>query len=364
MNARTLLRNRILNHRRVMTSPQGEPGQAALLVALMLVGLLAFAGLVFDGGTAYAQRRLSQNAADSAAYAGARVVASAWATGNPGNWGRAGDCAVLYAVDSYAKANGITGSTLTSSCGGSASPNLKAYYVIAGTGDTVVVGNGFIPFDVAAISVTVKTTFNTLFLRVVNTQIGQVAAAAEARFGFPVNAQVIPLTIDIATLQRGGACDPGANPPKLCQLQGQTTAPGNFQWLDLNQKTNSKCSNPSVPDLRGWLTPPPNTAPSPPVNAGDNICGTPGKNGNSFNTEKAAWLAMPESNRLWIIPVYDTVNLQGNTARYHIVGFATFILHSWGNGDIQAYFQSWVFPGQNQGNGWCPGGTCSVNLSR
>jgi len=49
----------------------GEHGQVLVLFTLALVALLGFAGLALDGGSAYAQRRQQQTAADLAALAGA-----------------------------------------------------------------------------------------------------------------------------------------------------------------------------------------------------------------------------------------------------------------------------------------------------
>ena len=49
--------------------PHSESGQAIVLIALVIVGLIAITGLVVDGGTAFANRRQTQNAADSAALA-------------------------------------------------------------------------------------------------------------------------------------------------------------------------------------------------------------------------------------------------------------------------------------------------------
>ncbi len=46
-----------------------ERGQAMVLIALVIVGLIAITGLVVDGGMAYANRRQAQNAADSAVLA-------------------------------------------------------------------------------------------------------------------------------------------------------------------------------------------------------------------------------------------------------------------------------------------------------
>lgn len=52
-----------------------ERGQALIIVALFLLGLLAMLGLVLDGGNLYLQRRRMQNAADAGALAGAHVLA-------------------------------------------------------------------------------------------------------------------------------------------------------------------------------------------------------------------------------------------------------------------------------------------------
>jgi Putative Flp pilus-assembly TadE/G-like len=53
-----------------------EDGQALIVIALALVGLLGIAGLVIDGGNAFQDRQRAQNAADAAALAGghARII--------------------------------------------------------------------------------------------------------------------------------------------------------------------------------------------------------------------------------------------------------------------------------------------------
>ena len=52
---------------------EGEPpkGQVMVLFALMLVVLLAGLAVILDGGRVYSERRMTQNAADAAAMAGA-----------------------------------------------------------------------------------------------------------------------------------------------------------------------------------------------------------------------------------------------------------------------------------------------------
>jgi len=71
--------------------------QSLPLLALLLVPLLGFAALGTDAAYLYAQRRLTQNAADAAALAGARELLARAAT----------DSQVVLAATTYAAANGF-----------------------------------------------------------------------------------------------------------------------------------------------------------------------------------------------------------------------------------------------------------------
>jgi Flp pilus assembly protein TadG len=51
-----------------------ERGAALILISLSLTAVMATGGVIVDGGNAFAQRRQMQNAADSAALAGARAL--------------------------------------------------------------------------------------------------------------------------------------------------------------------------------------------------------------------------------------------------------------------------------------------------
>ena len=53
-----------------------ERGATLVIVAASLISLIAFGGLILDGGNAYAQRRQMQNAADASALAGANALQS------------------------------------------------------------------------------------------------------------------------------------------------------------------------------------------------------------------------------------------------------------------------------------------------
>ena len=62
-----------------MKTKNSEKGQALILIVFGIVALVAMTGLAIDGGNAYSDRRGAQNAADTAALAGALTN-----TRNPG----------------------------------------------------------------------------------------------------------------------------------------------------------------------------------------------------------------------------------------------------------------------------------------
>lgn len=68
------MRRLVSSWSRAATWLRDESGQNLIIVALMMVVLIGFLGLVIDVGYALAQRRLAQNAADAAAHAGARAL--------------------------------------------------------------------------------------------------------------------------------------------------------------------------------------------------------------------------------------------------------------------------------------------------
>ncbi|MGE5137883.1 MAG: pilus assembly protein TadG-related protein, partial [Rudaea sp.] len=85
------------------TSLWNEHGQSVVLIALVMVVLIGFMGLIIDGGQAYLTRRDSQDAADAGAYAGARVFAARTDSS------AATTQAIWTAIYSYALANRVAG---------------------------------------------------------------------------------------------------------------------------------------------------------------------------------------------------------------------------------------------------------------
>ena len=92
-------------------SPRDERGQVLVVMALALVGLLSMTALVVDGGNAFAQQRLTQNASDAAADAGAVVLAQNIGASLVGKPLPKTDQDVANAVNGSATNNGITSPT-------------------------------------------------------------------------------------------------------------------------------------------------------------------------------------------------------------------------------------------------------------
>ncbi len=97
--------------RRGGAEPDPDRGSAALWLALVMVALLAFAGLVLDGGTALAARGQAADVAQQAARAGADALTpnTVFGGGGAANLG-AQEAAANTAARNVLAAAGVTGS--------------------------------------------------------------------------------------------------------------------------------------------------------------------------------------------------------------------------------------------------------------
>jgi Putative Flp pilus-assembly TadE/G-like len=85
-----------------------ERGQSIIVIAFVVVVLLALVAVVVDVGNAYAQRRVVQNAVDSAAMAGVTVLTEGLLNGDPnGQFFGATDNQVQQAIEDYAQINSL-----------------------------------------------------------------------------------------------------------------------------------------------------------------------------------------------------------------------------------------------------------------
>ncbi len=288
-----------------------EKAQTLVVVAVLLVVLVGFLGLVIDGGNAYAQRRQMQHAADAAALAGARTIAMQ------------GHHAVVGVANEYAQANGAAGCTVIT------------------TSTTV--------------QVVVTRTVDTFFARVLGITNVPVAAKAKAEISPLQEASclIMPLAVEnqagLASVQPGTRftiwtkdkekCDPPAGEYDL--------PPDQHGWLDLRPGNDS--GDPGNAMVKCWTcagceTDPPRR--SIDIDPDDDGVVEGVWISNSSGVEAASLGDMVDCNKdqTVLIPLYDQVcdckknsllpaceDIEGfslpckggNKVYYHIVAFAS-----------------------------------------
>lgn len=238
-----------------MEERRGERGQVLVIAALMMTALMGFLALVIDVGNAYAQRRLMQNAADAAAVAGARVLATNVGSG-------VSDAAVLGAINTYLTSNGSASSV------SSAGPSRAWYVDIAG--NTVrTVGGGGVPAvaaggmpNIVGVRVEAGRQFPTYFAGVIGFADLTVEATGAAAYNAPsavfLNSTISgipvgPIAIDEQAYDNALSLCGGYNVPLKFSLYVDTpsdcaTGPDmHFSYSTLNIGNN--CSNNTVKSL-------------------------------------------------------------------------------------------------------------------
>lgn len=137
-----------------------QRGQALVLLAIGIVGLIGLTALAIDGGRAFADRRHAQNAADNAAYA----AALEWVK-HEGNWSDVGGEWVWSSTAWRDPAFGIAGENgynNTDDDGIVSDVSLS----IARYNDCETI-SPFVPAEGALITVTIETELDTLFAPIV-----------------------------------------------------------------------------------------------------------------------------------------------------------------------------------------------------
>jgi Flp pilus assembly protein TadG len=157
-------------------------GQSVVLIALMMVVILAMAGLVIDGGTAYVNRRIMQDSADAAALAGARAFLVR--TDNSA----ATEQSILASINSYASQNGSPTSVLAYFVNDSGVRIGQVGSVGGVPASSAMRPMGFafpsaVTNDATGIQVVTNKTFPTFFLGVININLGSAGAQATVRTG-------------------------------------------------------------------------------------------------------------------------------------------------------------------------------------
>jgi len=232
-----------------------EKGQAVVIIALALVGLIGFLALVIDGGAAFAARRQMQNAADSAAIAGARGLQEG-----------EGESEVLREIHTYAEVNGVPDSNGVPNDG--INDNVTAYF-ISGISklrmpvpceldeglECVPIGQwGGVPPNADGVEVIARTSFDTYFAAIVGRDT--LAAGARAKVlaqGPPAGSMVGLFPVAVYNPDPNGPGDPWLDAngdPKMDRViiwDNETEYPGSFGWVDFNGGNNSNA------EMKDWV---------------------------------------------------------------------------------------------------------------
>jgi hypothetical protein len=290
---------------------RGESGQVLVLVALLLIGLLAVAGLVLDGGNLYLQRRSMQNAADAGALAGMRVLAL---DGSPD---QARAAAQEYAIQR----------------------NLADTCVVTVTSSTV--------------TVTALRTVHTAFARVVG--VGDVTIAAQATAGLmPLGAVagLAPIAVRDFDYEYGKSYTIWDDTKDADPTTGNISG-GYRGWLNLDCVYPASCGDAGASNLKEWMR-----DGYPEVRSVNTwIRGSSGT--------KASVIAEAQVGQILKIVIYDQISdLYQNKSYYHVYKLAAFevtAVKATGNPKgIQGKFCTYVMAGPP--TGVADGGLRTINL--
>ena len=329
-----------------------ERGQTIVLLALMLVGLIAAAGLALDGGQVYEWRRKMQNAADAGAYRGARELALYRA--DPAN-GYAGI---------YSKIQNYVIGDPTGRIGNEASDFIAQYLpsgvtIVPGTPPAaadncvrVIAHRSFQPFVMTFLG------FTTLDVSARATACSGALMAVTGLRPFAVLSQTFNYEDEYCLFDSAGT-------------SGCVSSPGNFGWLDLDGGANSSNPNSTPSWLRNGFSGTYKTYSGSTCNGGASYStslvlptclelDTGMANSNPMR-DAMSWLA--DTGTEIIIPLYDYIYGSGAGSQIHLVAFAKFVISSYslqGNPKyIRGHFVGYVDIGQICTTPPCPGGSVS-----
>lgn len=331
--------------------PGRDRGQILALFALSSTVIILAVGLVIDGGNALVQRRGSQNAADFAALAGARIVAE-WIGGDTTN---GTDANVQAAVTRAIAENRDSAITF--------GPPNGPRYIDSNGALLDYVGTGVIPTGAAGVKVWTHRDFTPYFLGLIGVSNWTASAEATATGGFslagPLPGTLFPAGISTAFFQTYPFCSGpvSSNPSDPCYpvhlTPGNLNVPGGFGWLKFGcdgyglgqdpPQNAGGCQN-SKPFLQGEIGPPSKSY------GCCTVVGQPGSldrigslPGNKVSADCDYYI---DNEIVVTVPIWDTAGGTGENGWYHIVGFAGFQLtECFGGKDIEGVWRKVFFTG-------------------
>jgi hypothetical protein len=305
------------------TRRRAERGQILPMFALALVTLVLGAGVVVDGGYAYAQRRLTQNAADFAAMAGTRIIGQKL-TGRPIGAGTAAN--VQGAITDVLDANDAE---LVSA----------SYVNESGLALADVMTAGAIPSLAFGVVVEARSAWRPFLLGVVGG--GDWLASAKATAFTPgrsLGGGMLPLGIEAPTYDGLVACSLLDINDCIDQnlTSGHLNIPGGFGWLKFGLNGNgNKCDwGPSLGMIDGGCASSKTFLDEQIGPPGDSYgcCTAVGQPGSadligSLTGNEWGDLSFYTDYQIPVwVPIWDYAGGNGANGWYHIVGFGAIIL--------------------------------------
>lgn len=339
---------------------RAKSGQAAIVIALAMIALIAILGLAIDGGSMYAQKRTAQNSSDAAAIAATQrmlqfydqmILDNAYDVDGTSDQ----DHQVNNQIITYANAHGISRTSL------------QAYYI---DDNKQIIGNqqvgsyGAIPWaSGGAKGIVVKNRSETgsFFMKMLGFDKVGATANSNAFMGIAVDSGEGIGVLPIGFFTDTAGIDNMVIGQRYVLIDGDSLDGGNWGWLDFNDQGDSRgtvqqwidCGfNPAVIGVTAWNQwCPSNTGGSafgpaqmwPCVDSTDPSCvETPtdrfyfgagadgwwllGSSGtvNASCQDMAQMLQAAGDGAEFIIPMFDMTT--SNPTRYHLRAFGNFIM--------------------------------------
>ena len=305
-----------------------ENGQAIVIIAFMITGMVAFAALAIDGANAFLQRTRAQHVADAVARGGSSYLASNFTASMSGASRASLDSTIYSKLTAVASGTGYPGGV---------SDTLAIEYVDS-TGSSLIpqafVGGGSIPDGTGGVKATPTVQFNTFLLSIVNFNELTANASAISIFGAlgAANcANLFPATISGDT-NGDGAYDANFTLDACYIIRDDEGSPasGSFGWVDLNGGGGG------ASELAGWI--------NSYASSGDTGCNTTitvstetayldTETGNKASLESAVLNLINSTNNEVTIAIYDAFGndsdcnnseSSGANTCYRIKGFGRF----------------------------------------
>ncbi|WP_446217495.1 pilus assembly protein TadG-related protein [Micromonospora sp. IBHARD004] len=305
---------------------RGDRGAVATTVALLLGSgvLLGMAALVVDVGNLYAERGQLQNGADAGAVKVGQICATDPADCSPD------ETDFDDVVDRYADRNANDGAAAATVCGRGGELPACALWENRLT-DCVgppPVGVSYVEVHTSTRGDDDSTVLPPVFAQAVvgGYEGAQVGACSRVAWGPPARATTLALAVSICDWNRnttdttdGRQYDEeeavlpvyDETAPKACGVAGTSAENlGGYRWLE---DADRECrATASIAEADGY-----------PVSTGDSR--PPGRADDC----DAALASLRTSKQPVLVPVFDQVTGRGGTARYHVSGFAAFVVTGW-----------------------------------